>query len=71
MSNERKFPPKSRLVTIKVKPETYKRLKMYQAQLILLSGGEEAYTMDDVVSALMNFLEQAKVKFVKPKETKN
>jgi hypothetical protein len=69
---EGKFPlKKSGLITVKVRPETYKRLKKYQALLILQSNGEEAFTMDQVISALIDFLEAAKVKFVKvPEEQK-
>jgi hypothetical protein len=66
---EGKFPlKKSGLITVKVRPETYKRLKKYQALLILQSNGEEAFTMDQVISALIDFLEAAKVKFVKVPE---
>jgi hypothetical protein len=64
---ERKLPPKGGLITVKVKPETYKRLKKYQALLILQSNGEDAYTMDQVIGALIDFLEAAKIKFEKPK----
>jgi uncharacterized protein with von Willebrand factor type A (vWA) domain len=59
---------KGGLITVKVRPETYKRLKKYQALLILQSNGEEAFTMDQVISALIDFLEAAKVKFVKVPE---
>ncbi|MEM1551587.1 MAG: hypothetical protein QXH03_02820 [Candidatus Bathyarchaeia archaeon] len=57
------------MITIKVKPETYRKLKMYQAQLVLSSGGEDTYSMDDVINALIYLLEHAKIKFVKPKTT--
>ena len=59
------------MITIKVKPETYRKLKMYQAQLVLSSGGEDTYSMDDVINALIYLLEHAKIKFVKPKTTGN
>jgi len=65
---ERRFPPKGGLITVKVRPETYRRLKKYQAMLILQSNGEETFTMDQVISALIDFLESAKIKFVKVPE---
>jgi hypothetical protein len=69
MTTEGKIPPgRSRLVTVKVSPETYRRLKKYQAMLILQSNGEETFTMDQVISALIDFLESAKIKFVKAPE---
>jgi len=48
--------------TIKVRPETYRRLKIKQAQLTLLSEGKESYSMDDVIRALLNMLDSAKIK---------
>ena len=54
--------------TIKVRPETYQRLKKYQAMLVLQSEGTRTYSMDQVISALIDFLEAAKIRFVKPKE---
>lgn len=51
--------------TIKVRPETYRRLKMYQAQLTLLSRGEESYSMDDVINGLLNLLDSAKIRITK------
>jgi hypothetical protein len=67
LHTERRSVPGGRLITVKVTPETYKRLKKYQALLILQSDGEESYTMDQVISALIDFLESAKIRFEKPK----
>lgn len=47
---------------IKVKPETYKRLRVYQARMVLQSNGEEKYSMDQVIGALLNFLETTDIK---------
>jgi len=53
------------LKTIKVKPRTYKRLRMYQAKMTLQSEGEETYSMDQVIDALLNLLEYIDVSKLK------
>jgi hypothetical protein len=50
---------------IKVKPATYRRLRYYQNLMELQSfekGEEVRYTMDTVISALLDLLESAKIK---------
>jgi len=46
-------------ITIKVRPDTYRRLKLYQAKMVLQSNGERSYTMDDVINAMLNLIEIA------------
>jgi len=46
---------------IKVKTNTYKRLRLYQAKMMIDSGGEEKYSMDQVIGALLDFLETADI----------
>lgn len=57
--------------TVKVKPETYRRLRYYQnvMELQAFDRGEEArFSLDDVINAALNLTESAKFKF--PKEEK-
>ena len=44
-------------VTVKVRPETYRKLRMYQAHMVLQSGGAKRYTMDEVINALLTLVE--------------
>lgn len=50
---------------IKVKPETYRRLRIYKNRMELKAlekGEEERFSMDRVVGALLDFLEAAEIK---------
>jgi len=44
-------------VNIKVSPRTYQRLRMYQAKMVLTCEGARSFTMDDVISALLDLVE--------------
>jgi len=58
---------------IKVKPETYVRLRNYQNKMELhyLEQGEEVrFSMDDVINALLNLVEMSEIKFDEEKEEK-
>ena len=56
---------------IKVKPETYVRLRNYQNKMELhyLEQGEEVrFSMDDVINALLNLVEMSEIKFDEEEE---
>ena len=56
---------------IKVKPETYLRLRNYQNKMELhyLERGEEVrFSMDDVINALLDLIEAAKIEFKEVEE---
>jgi hypothetical protein len=60
-----KVPRRWEYRNIKVKPETYKRLRYYQNLMELQTfqrGDEVRYTMDGVIKALLDLLESAKIK---------
>lgn len=59
---------KGKYLTIKVRPETYKRLRVYQAKMALQSKGEETYSMDRLIATLIDFLEAAEIKEVRYKD---
>jgi len=55
------------LRTVKVSEETYKRLKWFKNMMelnVLQDWGEAAsFSMDDVVSTMMDLLQSAKIRF--------
>lgn len=54
--------------TIKVKPDTYLRLRAYQNAMEMSyfqKGKEVRFSMDDVISALLNLVEISKIEIVK------
>jgi len=57
---------KTRYKNVKVKPETWKKLRKLKNTMeleALESGEEETYSMDRVIDALINFLAAAEIKF--------
>lgn len=44
-------------VNIKVSPRTYRRLRMYQAKMVLTCEGRHSFTMDEVINALLDLVE--------------
>lgn len=67
MDKEDKYPYKN----VKVKPETWKRLRVLKNTMelqALESGEEETYSMDRVIDALINFLDATEIKFDEKEE---
>lgn len=48
-------------VTVKVSWDTYRRLNTYRAKLILYSGGVRDYTIDEVIAAMLDLIEYARI----------
>jgi len=58
---------KRELRTVKVSEETYRRLKWFKNMMelnVLEEGKAESFSMDTVISTLMDLLQSAKIKFV-------
>lgn len=61
---------KEELVTVKVKPSTYRRLRLYQSRMELQDlerGKTVRYSMDDIINAMLNLLEMAEFRFAEGK----
>lgn len=55
-------------ITIKVRPSTYRRLRIFKNRMELLyleDGKEVRFSMDDIINALINLIEKAEIKFTR------
>lgn len=65
---------KRELRTVKVSEETYMRLKWFKNMMELHSleeGKAVSYSMDAVISTMMDLLQSAKIRFLSPKKEKD